>query len=100
MLVISGCQIAQLHTHVPIYAAFFFGVPGLVLLVPLGGAKRRKRLQIIGLILMLGATLFAGGCGGYGQLTPTGHYQVLVQATGNDGTVYSAEVPVTVTPLH
>lgn len=96
-----GCTIARLHTHMPIYASLFFGLPGFVLLAPLAGAttRRRKWLQIIGLLLMLGATLFAAGCGGYGQLTPSGHYQVLVQATGNDGTVYSAEVPVTVTSL-
>ena len=34
-----------------------------------------------------------------GQTTPSGSYQVLVQGTGTDGTVYSAVIPVTVTPL-
>ncbi len=102
MLTISGCQVARLHTHMPIYAAFFFGLPGVVLLSPLtvGKGRRKRLLQVIGVFLVTCATLWAVGCGGYGQLTPTGNYQVLVQGTGTDGTVYSAVVPVTVTPLH
>jgi hypothetical protein len=102
MLTISGCQVARLHTHLPIYASLFFGLPGIVFLGPLavGASRRRKLLQVIGLFLVVCAMLFAMGCGGYGNLTPTGHYQVLVQATGSDGTVYSAVVPVTVTPLN
>ncbi len=102
MLTISGCEVARLYTHVPIYATFFLGLPGVVLLGPLaaGQSRRKKLLQIIGLFLVVVAMLLAVSCGGYGQLTPTGHYQVLVQGTGPDGTVYSAEVPVTVTPLH
>lgn len=102
MLTISGCEVARLHTHVPIYASLFFGLPGVVLLGPLavGTNRRRKLLQIIGLFLLVCAMLLAVGCGGYGKLTPTGHYQVLVQATGSDGTVYSAVVPVTVNPLN
>ena len=102
MLTISGCQVARLHTHMPIYASLFFGLPGIVFLGPLavGKGRRRKLLQIIGIFLVICAMLLAVGCGGYGQLTPTGHYQVLVQGTGPDGTVYSAVVPVTVTPLN
>jgi hypothetical protein len=102
MLVISGCQVARLHTHRPIYATFFLGLPGLVLLGSLAGGRSRltKLLQVIGLVMLVSAMLWAVGCGGYGQLTPTGNYQVLVQGTGPDGTVYSAVVPVTVTPLH
>jgi YVTN family beta-propeller protein len=102
MLVISGCQVARLRTHRPIYATFFLGLPGLVLLGSLAGGRSRLRkvLQIIGLLMLVSAILWAVGCGGYGQLTPTGNYQVLVQGTGPDGTVYSAVVPVTVTPLH
>ena len=101
-LVISGCEVARLHTHMPIYASLFFGLPGVVLLGSLGGGKsrRRKLLQIVGVLMLVVPMLWAVGCGGYGQLTPTGNYQVLVQGTGPDGTVYSAVVPVTVAPLH
>ena len=102
MVTIYGCTVARLHTHIPIYATLFFGLPGVVLLGPLAaGRRRRKRLlQAIGIFLVLCAMLLGVGCGGYGQLTPTGNYQVLVQGTSPDGTVYSAVVPVTVTPLH
>jgi Bacterial Ig-like domain (group 3)/FG-GAP-like repeat len=101
MVTISGCTVASLHRHMPIYATFFFGLPGLVVLGSLGsGRQRGKKLQAIGVLLVISALLLAAGCGGYGQLTPTGHYQVLVQGTGPDGAVYSAVVPVTVTPLN
>jgi len=102
MVTIYGCTVARLRTHMPIYAMLFFGLPGVVLLGPLAvGRSRRKRLlQVIGIFLVVCAMLLAVGCGGYGQLTPTGNYQVLVQGTSPDGTVYSAVVPVTVTPLH
>jgi len=41
------------------------------------------------------------GCGGgYGPLTPTGHYYVLVQGTDSGGATYSAVVPLTVVPLN
>ena len=102
MLVISGCEVARLHQHVPVYASFFLGLPGVVLLGSLAGgrSRRRKLPQIVGLLMLVGAMLWAVGCGGYGQLTPPGNYQVLVQGTGSDGTVYSAVVPVLVTPLN
>jgi len=102
MLTISGCTVARLHTRIPIYATFFFSLPGLVLLGPLAvrGRRRKRMLQAIGMLLVVCAVLLAAGCGGYGQLSPTGNYQVLVQGTAPDGTVYSAVVPVTVTPLH
>lgn len=101
MVTISGCTVARLNRHMPIYAMFFLGLPGMVFLGPLTrvGARRRQILQVVGLLLVMYALLAALGCGGYGQLTPTGNYQVLVQGTGTDGTVYSAVVPVTVTPL-
>ena len=100
-LVISGCEVARLHTRVPIYASLFFGLPGVVFVGALGrrGSRRKRLLRILALIVAGGAILFAVACGGYGKLTPVGHYQVLVQVTGQDGTVYSAEVPVTVNPL-
>jgi hypothetical protein len=101
-LVISGCQVARLHTHMPIYASLFFGLPGLVVVGSLTrrSARRTNLLRVLAVLLIGGAIVLAVACGGYSNLTPVGHYQVLVQATGADGTVYSAEVPVTVTPLH
>lgn len=54
-------------------------------------------MQIAALLVVIGAILMGVACGGY-NLGPTGNYQVLVQGTGADGTVYSAVVPVTVTP--
>jgi len=101
MVTISGCMVARLRSHLPIYASLFLGLPGWVLVGSLsGGRRRRRRLSpIIFIALILAAMLLGVACGGYGQLTPTGNYQVLVQATGPDGTVYSAVVPVTVTPL-
>jgi hypothetical protein len=103
---ISGCTVAGLRTHMPIYATFLFGLPGLVMLGSLrfGRRTRRKMLRIGGFSLLIGLVLLIIACGGVGgssgsNLTPTGHYQVLVQGTGPDGTVYSAIVPVNVVPL-
>ncbi len=100
---ISGCEIARLRSHMPIYASFFLGVPGIVLLGSLaGGGRRRKTLiSMVGIGLVAFALLLGVGCGGgYGPLTPTGNYLVLVQGTSPDGTVSSAVVPVTVKPLN
>ncbi len=102
LITISGCTVARLRTHMPIFASFLFGIPGIVLLGSLhGGWRRRKRmLRMVAFLLVALSLLLGVGCGGYGQLSPTGNYSVLVQGTGPDGTVYSAVVPVTVTPLN
>jgi hypothetical protein len=98
---ISGCEIARLRSHIPIYASFFLGLPGIVLLGSLAGGRRRKTLiSIVGICLVASALLLGVGCGGYGPLTPTGNYLVLVQGSSPAGTVYSAVVPVTVKPLN
>jgi hypothetical protein len=102
-LTISGCEIARLRNRLPIYASFLFGMPGIVLLGSLaGGGRRRKiRLSILGIGLVAFALLLSVGCGGgYGRLTPTGNYLVLVQGTSPAGAVVSAVVPVTVKPLN
>ena len=86
----------------PVFASFFFTVPAMVLLGSLRMEKRvrRKRIRMLAILLLVATLLIGVGCGGgYGQLTPTGNYNVLVQGTGPDGTIYSAVVPVTVTPL-
>jgi hypothetical protein len=101
---ISGCTVAGLRTHLPIYATFVFGLPGLVLLGSLrfDSRRRRKVLRLAIILLLTGVVALGVACGGVGSssnLTPTGHYEVLVQGTGPDGTVYSAVVPVNVVPL-
>jgi Bacterial Ig-like domain (group 3)/FG-GAP-like repeat len=102
IVTISGCTVAGLRTRTQILAAFWLGMPAMLLL----GSLRRRRLSRKGMfhlaatLLLILAFLMGVGCGGgYGRLTPTGFYSVLVQGTGPDGTVYSAVVPVTVTPL-
>ncbi len=101
VVTITGCTIAQLGAGTRIYASLWFGLPGVVLL---GSFRRRPRpgkelLRWVGLFLALLVLLAGVGCGGVGQTTPSGSYLVLVQGTGADGTVYSAVIPVTVTPL-
>ena len=97
---ISGCTVARLRTRTPIYAAFFLGLPAMVLLgsVRLDRMRRKRILQVVGTLLLLLALLMGVGCGagGSGQLTPPGMYLVLVQGTGTDGVVYSGVVPVNV----
>ena len=102
VVTISGCTVAQLRMRMPIFASFFLGMPGVVLLGSLRRGKRRPKnlLWILAFVLIASALLVGVGCGGYGQLTPTGNYFVLVQGTGANGTVSSAVVPVTVTPLN
>jgi hypothetical protein len=99
----SGCTVAELRRHAPIYATLFFGFPGMVLLGSLRFSKRsRKRLvQIASTLLVIGTIAMAMACGtgSGGQLTPTGHYYVLVQGVGPDGIVHPAVVPITVRPL-
>ena len=100
---ISGCTVARLNTRMPIFASFFFGMPALVWLGSLRMERRarRKILRLMATLLVIGMVMMGMGCGGgYGQLTPTGNYSVLVQGTGPDGTLYFAVVPVTVTPLN
>jgi hypothetical protein len=101
-LTISGCEIARLRTRLPIYASFLFGMPGIVLLGSLAGGRRRRKslISIVGILLVACAMLLGVGCGGYGPLTPTGNYLVLVQGTSPAGAVVSAVVPVTVKPLN
>jgi hypothetical protein len=98
-ITISGCTVASVRKHTPIYASFLLGLPGIVLLGSLRGGKRRHKrlLPVLGLSLVLLTLLVGAGCGG-GQKTSTGSYNVLVQGTGSDGTVYSAVVPVMVVP--
>jgi hypothetical protein len=77
-------------------------MPAMVWLGCVGNRRlpRKRILQVIAILLVILALLMGVGCGGgYGQLTPTGFYSVLVQGTGSDGTVYSAVVPVAVVPL-
>ncbi len=95
---LSGCTVAALRRHAPIYASLFFGLPGLVLL---GSFRLRRKLTRIAItLLLIGAVAMAIACGASGgRLTPTGHYYVLVQGTAADGTVHSAVLPVTVQPL-
>jgi len=102
IVTISGCTVARLRMRMPIFASFFLGIPGVVLLGSLhsGSRRRKKVLRILAFFLIASALLVGLGCGGYGQLTPTGNYYVLVQGTGANGTVSSAVVPVTVTPLN
>jgi len=95
-----------------IFAAAWVGLPGLMLL---GSLRRRRRarsaiLQFLGLCLILVILMQGIGCGGgftrppTAQGTPTGVYQVLVQASGTyidqngvqQTTTYSAVVPVAV----
>ena len=101
MLTITGCTLARLRMRTRIYASLWLGIPGLVLLGSLGKKSRRgkKVLRILAILLPILVLLVGIGCGGVGQTTPSGSYKVLVQGTGSDGTVYSAVVPVTVTPL-
>ena len=102
IVTISGCTVARLRTRTTIFAAFWLGMPAIVLL---GSARnkrlsRKRMLQLVAMLLLILALLMGVGCGGgYGQLTPTGFYSVLVQGTSADGTVYSAVVPVKVVPL-
>ena len=99
---ISGCTVARLRTSPRILATLWLGLPAVVLL---GSSRIRKLpgkkvLQVVATLLLLMALLMGVGCGGgYGQLSPTGMYSVLVQGTGPDGTNYWAVVPVTITPL-
>jgi hypothetical protein len=77
-------------------------MPAMVLLGSVRNKRlsRKRMLQIVAMLLLILALLMGVGCGGgYGQLTPTGLYSVLVQGTSADGTVYSAVVPVQVVPL-
>ena len=99
---LSGCTVASLNTRAPVYALFLLGLPGIVLLGSSGiGARRRKRtLQVFGLWLTAFAMLIGTGCGGLGQLSLPGDYNVLIQGTGSDGMVYSAVIPVAVNPLN
>ena len=99
---ISGCTVALLQRRTtPIFASFLFGLPGLVLLGPLfrGRRKRRNTMRVVTLLLLTLALTFCISCGGggYGPLTPAGHYYVLVQGSGPGATTYSAVVPLTVT---
>ena len=99
---ISGCTVARLRTRTRILATLWLAWPA-VLLLGWGRIRRlpRKRLlQVVATMLLFLALLMGVGCGGgYGQLSPTGMYSVLVQGTGPDGMKYSAVVPVTITPL-
>ena len=102
IVTISGCTIAGLRTRTTILAAFWLGMPAMVLLGSVRNKRlsRKRMLQIVAMLLLILALLMGVGCGGgYGQLTPTGLYSVLVQGTSTDGTVYSAVVPVQVVPL-
>jgi Bacterial Ig-like domain (group 3)/FG-GAP-like repeat len=101
MLTITGCTVARLRMRTRIYASLWLGIPGLVLLGSFGKKSRRgkKVLRILAILLPILILLVGIGCGGVGQTTPSGSYKVLVQGTGTDGNVYSAVVPVTVTPL-
>jgi hypothetical protein len=98
---ISGCTLAQLRMRTRIYASLWLGLPGLVLLGSFGKKSGRGKsvLRILAILLPILILLAGIGCGGVGQTTPSGSYHVLVQGTGTDGAVYSAVVPVTVTPL-
>ena len=102
MVTISGCTVqARLRTRAPIFASFFFGLPAIILLGSTRLTRHGKKtvLRIMAILLLATALLFGAGCGGgFGPLTPTGHYYVLVQGTGPGG-VYSAVIPVTVVPL-
>jgi hypothetical protein len=101
IVTLSGCTIAQLRMRTRIYASLWLGIPGLVLLGSFGkkSGRGKKALRILAILLPILILLVGIGCGGVGQTTPSGSYQVLVQGTGADGTVYSAVIPVTVTPL-
>ncbi len=95
---ISGCTIAELGMGTRVLASLGFGLPGIVLLGSFG-KKRKRLLRALALLLPISTLLIGIGCGGVGQTTPSGSYSVLVQGTGSDGVVYSAVIPVTVTPL-
>ncbi len=102
VVTITGCTIARLGTGTRIYASLWFGLPAVVLLGSFRPRLRagKKLLQWLALFLVVSILLFGMGCGGgVGPTTPSGSYLVLVQGTGADGTVYSAVIPVTVTPL-
>ena len=102
MVTISGCTVARLRSRTQIFAAFWLGLPAMVLLgsVPLRRLRRKRILQVLGTVLLLLSLLLGVSCGGgYGQLTPTGSYLVLVQGTGSDGVVYSGVVPITVSSV-
>ena len=102
IVTISGCTVAGLRTRTTILAAFWLGMPAMVLLGSVRNKRlsRKRMLQIVAMLLLILALLMGVGCGGgYGQLTLTGLYSVLVQGTSTDGTVYSAVVPVQVVPL-
>ena len=99
-------QTSQLRNRTGVLAAFWLGIPGVVLIGSVRGRRLTSRviLQSLAILLIIVALLSGVGCGGgfnrttttAGTGTPTGSYQVLVQGTDANGMTYSAIVPVNV----